>query len=80
MEHYVISKLLNDSTVSKFVTKNWNQVNDLLSGQYSADKNISFKISMLRSNLCKAIHILLWKEEQLLQVLIMLIEETNSYR
>ena len=54
MEHYIISKLLNNSTVSKFVTKNWNQVNDLLSGQYSADKNINFKISMLRSNLCNS--------------------------
>ena len=52
MEHYIISKLLNDSTV--FVTKNWNQVNDLLSGQYSADKNIRFKTLMLRSNLCNS--------------------------
>ena len=54
MEHYIISKLLNESTVLKLVTKNLNQVNDLLSGQYSADKNTSFKISMLRSNLCNS--------------------------
>ena len=29
MEHYKISKLLNDSTLSKFVTKKWVEVNDL---------------------------------------------------
>ena len=28
MEHYKISKLLNDSTASKFVTKEWVDVND----------------------------------------------------
>ena len=30
MEHYKIYDLLNDSTVSKFVTKKWIEVNDLL--------------------------------------------------
>ena len=39
MEHYKISKLLNDSTVSKFVTKKWIEVNDLSSGQYYVNKN-----------------------------------------
>ena len=29
MEHYKICKLLNDSTVSKFVTRKWVEVNDL---------------------------------------------------
>ena len=29
MEHYKIFKLLNNSTVSNFVTKQWIQVNDL---------------------------------------------------
>ena len=52
MEHYKISKLLNDSTVSKFVTKKWVKVNDLSSGDYSINKNIRFKTSMLRSYLC----------------------------
>ena len=52
MEHYKISKLLNDSAVSKFVAKKWFEVNDLSSGQYSVNKNIRFKTSMLRSNLC----------------------------
>ena len=52
MEHYIVSNLLNDSTVPKFVTKKWIRVNDLSSGQYSINKNIRFKTSMLRSHLC----------------------------
>ena len=32
IEHYKITKLLNDSIVSKFATKHWVEVNDLLSG------------------------------------------------
>ena len=52
MECYKISKLLNNSTVSKCVTKKCMEVNDLSGGQYSASKNIRFKTSMLRSNLC----------------------------
>ena len=44
MEHCKISKLLNDSTASKFVTKKWIEVNDLSSGQYSASKNIRLKL------------------------------------
>ena len=51
MEHYKISKLLNDSSVSKFETKNWVEVNDLPNGQYSISKNIRFRTSMLRSDL-----------------------------
>ena len=38
MEHYKISKPLNDSTLSKFVIKNWTELNDLSSGQYSVNK------------------------------------------
>ena len=52
MEHYKISKLFNDSTVSKFLTKKWIKVNYLSSGQYSVNKNIRFKTSMLTSDLC----------------------------
>ena len=52
MEQYKISKLLNDPTVSKFVTKKWIKVNDLSSGQYSVNKNIRFQTSLLRSDLC----------------------------
>ena len=51
MEHYKISKLLNNSTVSMFVTRKWVQVNDLSRGQYSAKKNIRFKTVTLRSDL-----------------------------
>ena len=40
MEQYKISTLLNDSTVSKFVTKKWIEVSDLSSGQYSVKKNM----------------------------------------
>ena len=52
MEQYKISKLLSNSTVSKFVAKKWVEVNDLSSDQYSVYKNIKFKTSMLRSDLC----------------------------
>ena len=52
MEHYKISKLLNNSTVSKFVIKRWLKVKDLSSGQYSVNRNIRFKTSMLGSGLC----------------------------
>ena len=43
MEQYKISKLLNSSSVSKFVTEKWVEVNDLSSSQYSINKNIRFK-------------------------------------
>ena len=52
MEHYKISKLLNNSTVPKFVTKKWIEVNDISSGQYSVNKNVRFQTKMLRSDLC----------------------------
>ena len=41
---YKISKLVINSTISKFVTKKWVEVNDLPSGQYSVNRNIRFKI------------------------------------
>ena len=43
MEHHKISKLLNDSTVPKFVRRKWIEVNDLLGDQYSFNKSISLK-------------------------------------
>ena len=52
MEHHKISKLLNDSTVSKIVTRRWIQINDWSGGQYSVNKNIRFKTPMLSSDLC----------------------------
>ena len=52
MEHYKRFKLLNDSTVSKFVTKKWVEVNHLPSDLYSNNKNTRFKASLLGSDLC----------------------------
>ena len=52
MEHYQISKVLNDSSVSKFVKKKWVEVNNSSNGQYSINKNMRFKTSMLKSDLC----------------------------
>ena len=52
MEHNNISKLLNGSTVSNFVTRAWIKVYDLSDDQYFLNKNIRFKTPMLRSNLC----------------------------
>ena len=51
MEHHTISKLSNDSTVSKFVTRKWIEANGLSDGQYSVIKNIRFKNPMIRSDL-----------------------------
>ena len=51
MEYYGISKLLNDYSAPKFVTRKWIDVNDLSGGQYSINKNIRFKTPMLRSDL-----------------------------
>ena len=52
MKRYKIYRLLNYSTVSKFITKKWIEIDDLSSSQYSPSKNIMFKTSMLRSDLC----------------------------
>ena len=46
MEHCKISKLLNELTESKFVTRKWIQVNYLTGGQYFVNKNIRFKTSI----------------------------------
>ena len=43
MEHCRTSKLLNNSTISKFVTRKLIEVNDLAGSQYSLNKNIMFK-------------------------------------
>ena len=51
IEHCKI-KLLNGSTVSKYLTKKWNELNHLSGGQYSVNKNIRFKTPMLISVLC----------------------------
>ena len=51
MEHQQISRLSNDSTITKFVTRKWIEVNDLSGVQYSANKNRSLKTPVLRSDL-----------------------------
>ena len=51
MEQYEISKLLNDSTVSRFVTRKRVKVSGLSNGQYSDNKNLRFKTAILRSDL-----------------------------
>ena len=47
-----MSKLVNDSSASKFVTRKWIEVNNLLGGQYSTNKNIRFITPARRSDLC----------------------------
>ena len=53
MEHYKISKLLKNSTVSKFVTQKCVEVNNLSSGHYSVNKGTRFNTSILRSDVCE---------------------------
>ena len=59
MEHHNISKVLDDSTASNFVIREWIEINELSNGQH-ANKNIRFKSPMVRSD-CVIIvkHILL---------------------
>ena len=52
MEHYKISKLLDDSSGSKFVTRKWIEVNDLSGSECFLNKNIRSKTPMLISSLC----------------------------
>ena len=75
MENYKISKLLNDSTVTKFVTKKWIEINSLSSTHYSANKNTMFKTSMLRSNSCDYRDSYMVVKGELLQVQIILTKE-----
>ena len=51
MKHLKISKLLNDSLVSKFLTRKWIEVDDLSGHQYYVNENIRFKSPFLRSDL-----------------------------
>ena len=48
------SKLLNHSTVVqlKFVTRKWIEVNYLSGDQYSVNKNVRFKTSIVILDLC----------------------------
>ena len=55
MEYQKIANLLNDVTnqTYKFRTKNRVEINDDARGTYSLNKQIKFKTSRLRSNLCR---------------------------
>ena len=48
MEHFKISKLLDNSTLPNFVTRIWIEVNDLSRAQYFVNKNVRFKSPMIR--------------------------------
>ena len=48
IEQYKIFELLSDSIVSELVTRKWIEANDLSHGQYSVNKNLRFKTSLLR--------------------------------
>ena len=54
MKYQKIANLLNDGSnkPSKFRTRTWVEINDETRGIYSHNKQIKFKISMLRSSLC----------------------------
>ena len=52
MERREICRLLNSSSVSKFVTKKCIEKNDLSDGQYSDNKKIKLKTPTVRSDLC----------------------------
>ena len=54
MEYHKIANLLNDESnqPSKFRTRNWVEIDDDIRGEYSSNKQIRFKTSMLRSSLC----------------------------
>ena len=54
MEYQKIANLLNNESNQppKFRTGNWVETNDEARGTYSPNKQIKFKISMLRSSLC----------------------------
>ena len=54
MEYQKVANLLNNESnqPSKFRTGNWVEINDEARGTYSPNKQIKFKISMLRSSLC----------------------------
>ena len=54
MEYQKITNLLGNTPdrVSRFITKNWIKVYDQSGQTYNTNKQIRFKTSMLRSDLC----------------------------
>ena len=55
MEYQKIANLLDDNKsnqLSKFITKNWVEINDESKGTYNVNSQIKFKTTMLKSSLC----------------------------
>ena len=52
MKHQKILNLLNEASDSKFVTRNWNIVNDQSNAIYSVGNKIIYSTEVLKSNLC----------------------------
>ena len=54
MEYQKIENLLDSASnkPSKFRTKNWVEINDVIRGTYSPNKQIRFETAMLRSSSC----------------------------
>ena len=44
--------MMNQIKPSKFRTRNWVEINEDIRGEYSSNKQIRFKTSMLISSLC----------------------------
>ena len=52
MKHQKVFNLLNRENHSKFVTRNWNIVNDQSNVNYSLGNDIIYITEVLKSNLC----------------------------
>ena len=52
MEHQKISKSLNESNDSKFVTRKWIIVNDQSNSNYDVGNETIYDIEVIKSNLC----------------------------
>ena len=69
IEYKKITNVLSNTSdkVPRFITKKWIEVHDQSGGAYDTNKQIRFKTSMLKSDLCDTVmHILLLKELLLL--------------
>ena len=54
MEYQKIANLIDDTSnqLSKFRTRNWDEINNESRGAYDVNSQIKFKITMLKSSLC----------------------------
>ena len=68
MKYQKIIKLLGSTLdkVPRFITKKWIEVYDQSGGTYNTNKQIRFKTSMLRSDLCDYSDHIFWLKEKLL--------------